>query len=1206
MKNHRKLISVILIICIALSIFPVNANMTSSNQNIINDTSDRSNYDIQPSTGELMDVSIPLTSNNQIFRFINEEEFISREFVSRVFEEETLNTYVFKSADGEKSIYFFDENVKYYDENNNIREKNISLVNRGESYGVSKSDIDLILPKNINEGIAIEYYGRTVRTTPLNPVVNANATIQDNSVVYEGVFGPKTTLVYTPLLSGVKEDIILSEYIADASFSFVVETNGFNLYNNEKGCYVGRNEDRPYFDFGEIIIYDAIGKPSIGDITVEPIEEGKRYIMTITVDDAFLSDAETVYPVTIDPSITISDNSGTGNIEDAPIYSGRPTRNFGAYTYNRVGSPDESYGSGRTVVRLTGLISSHEYQYVTANEIINVSFYVKDSSGNASQYINLYPMNNTAWTESEVTWNNVGTYNASVNFGTTLPRNNWATFDITQLVKGWKNNTYSANAGFIMVSSDETVDKSFLSSEYSVTENRPYVVMTYIERISIDETEFTVNKGGTVIATATTNSSNPVINWTVADTSIATVNASGVITGIKLGTTTLTASITDENGTHTDSAQVHVIQPDGVYYIKNKATNRYMHVKDGKINNAFVVQNTKVSSTAPDLQKIPQMWKIQYLEDGKYLIRPMHKLDMLLTTYDDSENTPVEVFQFTSQNTSIPILDYCRWTISEDSDGYIFQNEGDSDYTLQMSSAVATIGVGVVAGAYNSTQQHHKWVLEAISSPPSGIVIYDFFTGYPIANNEVKYIAPEETRTLNDMTLVAAVYSGSTNSQDVIWDTSSPYSVSVDINTGDITGNMYGIESEISATQYLDGNFKSVKYLVKVTEIPEGTYYIRSLHSNRYVDIENQVMSSGTQIHQWQFHGGNTQKWIFQHLGNGYYSIRSANATSWYSLGVINDSQEQNANVILKTSAVTDGMMWKIIRKSNPTVDSFIIKPKTGEEDDRVLAIGLLNSQSNGGLVQQRQYIDDDNLKDEWMIERANSIVKVDFSYDNEFVQRYSLAYESDPSTMERFENNLEEIYFYYVRNAFAQIGINITLNNISNYTSDADLCESNNAQNVCVCIDASDCLVDSHDDPRYNNSFVGFSNPIHCKSLVRLRNNLIVDLPTDTIRVTFSGSVLCNYCEHDDTSHNLSTAGLSNFDFPIIAMCPFNVTDETITLILAHELSHTYGAIHHATSDTPCIMDIDGIPQSIDYTNVAEYWCDDCIDIMSLNKYRY
>jgi hypothetical protein len=67
MKNHRKLISVILIICIALSIFPVNANMTSSNQNIINDTSDRSNYDIQPSTGELMDVSIPLTSNNQIF-----------------------------------------------------------------------------------------------------------------------------------------------------------------------------------------------------------------------------------------------------------------------------------------------------------------------------------------------------------------------------------------------------------------------------------------------------------------------------------------------------------------------------------------------------------------------------------------------------------------------------------------------------------------------------------------------------------------------------------------------------------------------------------------------------------------------------------------------------------------------------------------------------------------------------------------------------------------------------------------------------------------------------------------------------------------------------------------------------------------------------------------------------------------------------------
>ena len=76
--------------------------------------------------------------------------------------------------------------------------------------------------------------------------------------------------------------------------------------------------------------------------------------------------------------------------------------------------------------------------------------YVKEASGVNNQTIKFHPLNSTSWTETGVTWNNVGSINISVNFGITLTAASWSSFNITNLVKGWKNGTYSANAGFIL------------------------------------------------------------------------------------------------------------------------------------------------------------------------------------------------------------------------------------------------------------------------------------------------------------------------------------------------------------------------------------------------------------------------------------------------------------------------------------------------------------------------------------------------------------------------------------------------------------------------------------------------------------------------------------------------------------------------------------------------------------------------------------
>ena len=56
-------------------------------------------------------------------------------------------------------------------------------------------------------------------TVEMKPVITGVLTLRDtvvadNKVTYNKVFGTGTSLVYTPTLNGVKEDIILQTYVA--------------------------------------------------------------------------------------------------------------------------------------------------------------------------------------------------------------------------------------------------------------------------------------------------------------------------------------------------------------------------------------------------------------------------------------------------------------------------------------------------------------------------------------------------------------------------------------------------------------------------------------------------------------------------------------------------------------------------------------------------------------------------------------------------------------------------------------------------------------------------------------------------------------------------------------------------------------------------------------------------------------------------------
>lgn len=440
------------------------------------------------STAKQKQEKLATVSSSKVLNYVDEEQFESKRFVERIAEQEDLNSYVFKNEEGFYTAYFFSENVKYVDTAGKIVEKDLTITPLRNGYSTAKSDIDVFFPSDPSIGVSIGYKDYSVTMKPQFDTRGVSAHKEEKAISYKGLYGNETNLRYTPTLSGIKEDIILEKYTGKTEYKFTLITNGLSLVEVNGRYHLSNGKGgRAIFNLGEVVSYDAEGRISLGQMIVKVIKEAQQYEITISVDEEFLTASDTVYPVTIDPIITVSDSlSGAGAIQDASIFSARPNSTHGSYEYNRLGTPSSDYGVGRTVVRLSGLTSSSAYTSITASQITRVTFYAKEGTGTTSRYINLYPLNNTSWTESGVTWNNVGTYNTSVNFGANMASAQLTAFDITNLVKGWKNGTYSAQAGFIMMSNSESYNKAFVASEHSDTTRRPYVEMVYEPKVEMD------------------------------------------------------------------------------------------------------------------------------------------------------------------------------------------------------------------------------------------------------------------------------------------------------------------------------------------------------------------------------------------------------------------------------------------------------------------------------------------------------------------------------------------------------------------------------------------------------------------------------------------------------------------------------------------------------------------------------------------------
>lgn len=218
-------------------------------------------------------------------------------------------------------------------------------------------------------------------------------------------------------------------------------------------------------------------------MSCEEITENEQYRLTLHIDDEYLSDEATVYPIRIDPTINVNySNNGEGGIRDVTVYSNNTFNGTGSDLY--VGHKNGL--KARTLMKFPGLSLTNIHSSLN---VTSATLEMWDCGGQEEMItINCYLFDGTSWTEASAAWNNININNypmhlSSVNIYKKNPRS--FNFDITKAVKCWVDKSVSKDKGILFKAADAIENgsantyKNFASYNRFTVKPSLKVVFTY-------------------------------------------------------------------------------------------------------------------------------------------------------------------------------------------------------------------------------------------------------------------------------------------------------------------------------------------------------------------------------------------------------------------------------------------------------------------------------------------------------------------------------------------------------------------------------------------------------------------------------------------------------------------------------------------------------------------------------------------------------
>ena len=445
--------------------------------------------------------------------------------------ESTKNSTTFRLSNGKKESVFYGQDVRYEDENGNLKDYDPTLVeikDKASGHGHNLKDYQYenkdgdkkqYLPKKLTEStpVLMEHDKYEISFAPIiaeessiktqdqkkekteeNAFSSVNKlkrtklqreevlTAEDKkeelpvSVAYESE-DKNCTFLYQSLDAGVKESVTLKE-IPDSNqlkFRFYAKnlTAKKNIGDGGITFYDKESED----------IIASLEAPSMNDDTkeafseklsydIEPIKDEKdTYELTLTLGEEYLKDKDRKYPITIDPTVTWK---GSTDFWDVYVINGSyKNTNFYDSGVTAMMAGKASKGTYRTYLRFKDFTAKIKNKYV---DTATLTMYETGDS-TSGQTIEARRVTSN-WSRPGLTWSNRPGY--STNYGsvtTTGTTHKARSINLTKYARECANGSITSY-GVMLKNADETKKYGqFYSSRYSNASYRPKMSVTYYD-----------------------------------------------------------------------------------------------------------------------------------------------------------------------------------------------------------------------------------------------------------------------------------------------------------------------------------------------------------------------------------------------------------------------------------------------------------------------------------------------------------------------------------------------------------------------------------------------------------------------------------------------------------------------------------------------------------------------------------------------------
>lgn len=326
--------------------------------------------------------------------------------------------------------------------------------------------ITLSLPGAVKKTPATVVHNGTTNkkaATKLEELSTLSKTV--SSVSYRNIL-PQTDIEYILQGNNIKENIVVNAPKERYSYTFELELCNLTAARTSAGEITLRDGEETVYTLPAPFMYDADGKYSEAvDYTLTPSNGNGKYTLTVTADEGWLNAEERVFPVTIDPTITVACTPQT----DSTIVSGSGSTVRHCFTLNQ---------NTPAYFLLSDLPNALELPVLAAELHLYAYQY---SSGLAGARLSLYSMDYS------------GALEDLISGAEEVPDSALHHVD-TQHVNGWMHFTYNLlDTGFFLgalngqnlyyklTMTENEYDESllFYSCQTTSTEQKPVLVITY-------------------------------------------------------------------------------------------------------------------------------------------------------------------------------------------------------------------------------------------------------------------------------------------------------------------------------------------------------------------------------------------------------------------------------------------------------------------------------------------------------------------------------------------------------------------------------------------------------------------------------------------------------------------------------------------------------------------------------------------------------